>query len=663
MPQEARRLTQAYLASTMQPFLTQAVRVIPIVHDQRAPKVDRREACGLIIVALTVFYAPQALASSHSIADHPGARWWLVCCLAALLALALATAIWLKIKVARQTRHLVASEARLNTILDSVDAAIYIKDRQLKYQYGNRKVCGLYRLDPPDLIGHTDDDLHDTPQLATIRRNDLRVINQGERIASEEQFRDVDGKVSTYFSIKIPLLDAQGRVEGLCGISTDVTEHKETQEAAHRLAHFDPLTGMPNRRQLLERIEQAMQLIQNGSGVGALLCIDLDNFKRVNDARGHIVGDTLLQIVSTRLKELSPEDSMVARIGGDEFVILLPHLGRNTDCAAREAIQLAEHLRAALEQAVILDDQSFACSGSIGATLLRPDGKTTEDVLREANTAMHRSKGAGRNRVAFFETAMQTELEERLALEHDLAHAIGTDQLDMHLQPQYDASGSVVGAELLIRWNHPERGAISPARFIALAEETGIILRIGDWTLQRACQALRELQAHGHSYPISINVSPRQFRQSDFVSRVREILLETQAPADRLTFEVTEGTLIQDIQDAIDKMTQLTALGIRFSIDDFGTGYSNLTYLKRFPLHELKIDKSFLHDTPADPDNRAIVKLILAMARQLNLKVVAEGVETQDQADFLIAHGCDSLQGYLYARPMPISQWLQSHSA
>lgn len=602
----------------------------------------------------------QAVAPDYGIPT----RWWLMLGgLLVLLVAALAIATWLKTQVARQTRHLSASEDRLNAILDSVDAAIYIKDRQLRYQYGNRKVCQHYGLDLFDLVGQTDELFHKGADLATLRENDLRVIKDGERVAAEEQQHGAGGKIATYFSIKIPLRDRHGRVEALCGISTDITDHKAAQEAAHRLANYDSLTGLPNRRQLLERIAPTLQAIQEGNGVGALVLVDLDNFKRINDVRGHVIGDQLLCAASARLKDHSPDDSIVARIGGDEFVVLLPQLSRHADGAARRAIHIADQLRAVLEQPVMIAGQPCVCGGSIGVTLLRPEGKSTEDVLREANTALHRSKEAGRNRVAFFETGMQTELEERLSLEQDLAAAIGTEQLEMHLQPQHDVAGAVVGVELLIRWNHPSRGPVPPARFIPIAEETGIILRIGDWTLLQACRTLLELQEKGRLYPVSINVSPRQFRQPDFVHRVREILQETGAPAERLTFEVTEGILIEDIQGATDKMSELATMGIRFSIDDFGTGYSNLTYLKRFPLHELKIDKSFLHDTPIDPDNRAIVKLILAMARQLNLKVVAEGVETQAQANFLIEQGCDSMQGYLFARPVPIAQWLQSQTA
>jgi diguanylate cyclase (GGDEF)-like protein/PAS domain S-box-containing protein len=598
----------------------------------------------------------------------PDSVWWVLGTMGLLLFSALGIAALFKMQVARQTRDLQTSEARLNAILDSVDALIYIKDRQLRYQYGNRKVCKYFGLDLPDLIGHTDEDFFSGTPLKQIRDSDLRVIVHGERVAREEIIPKSDGAKSsqahsTFFSIKIPLRSADGTVEALCGISTDVTEHRATQQAAHRLEFYDPLTGLPNRRLLLERLRHAVDTIGAGEGIGALLFIDLDNFKRINDARGHVVGDAVLSGIALRLEDLRPTpDTVIARVGGDEFVFLMGRLGRTPEQAVRGAMEHAERVRHALEQAIIVGAQPYSTGGSIGVTLLLPDGKSPEDILREANTAMHRCKASGRNRIAFFETSMQMEIEERLALEHDLSQAIGTEQTQMHLQPQYDRGGKVAGVELLMRWTHPVRGPIPPARFIPVAEETGLIVRIGDWTLQQACLTLLQLEAAGQTYPLSINVSPRQFRQQDFVSRTREILQETGAPAHRLVFEVTEGILIEDIQAAIDRMSELAALGIRFSIDDFGTGYSSLSYLKRLPLYELKIDKTFVQDVPADTDNAAIVKLILAMSRQLNLRVVAEGVETPEQLAFLTAHECDAMQGYYFARPVTIAQWLEATS-
>jgi EAL domain-containing protein (putative c-di-GMP-specific phosphodiesterase class I) len=275
---------------------------------------------------------------------------------------------------------------------------------------------------------------------------------------------------------------------------------------------------------------------------------------------------------------------------------------------------------------------------------------------------MYRAKTAGRNRTAFFELTMQAEIEERLAIERDLALAIEAGQLEMYLQPQVDRHGTAISAELLMRWTHPQRGAISPAIFIPVAEESGIILQLGNWTLHQGCNVLMQLAAAGHAMPLSINVSPHQFRQADFVDQVRVALAKSGADPRQLILEITEGLLIENLEDTIGRMLEIARLGIRFSIDDFGTGYSSLSYLKRLPLFELKIDKSFIKETPDDPDDTAIVQSILSMAKHLRLRVVAEGVETQQQADFLISAGCDALQGYLFARPMPIAAWLQKQS-
>ena len=594
----------------------------------------------------------------------PPLFWWALAVLACLLMLAMGIAVLLKAQVARQTLHLKASETKLNTILDSVDAHIYIKDCNLRYLYGNRRLCERFGTSPEKLIGSTDDSFFDKRTRAMMRKDDLRVTEHGEKVMCEERNITVNGKTTeTFLSVKIPLRNPDGKVEALCGISTDISQHRATERAAHQLAFYDPLTGLPNRRLLLERIDRALDGAQHEARIGALLFIDLDHFKRINDARGHNVGDAVLCSVAQRLTDmLRPEDT-VARIGGDEFVILLDGAIQTPEEGTDAAMLTAEKARAALEQPIVIKNQDYLVGGSIGVTLLTPDSKSTADVLREADTAMYRSKEAGRNRVALYETRMHTEVEDRLALEYDLTQAIGTPQLEMQIQAQWDSANRVVGAELLMRWNHPERGPISPDIFIPIAEETGVILRLGDWALQQACMVLLQLKQSGAPYPLSINVSPRQFRQADFVKRVQEIIAKSGAPADQLIFEVTEGILIDDVQDSINRMTELNTLGVRFSIDDFGTGYCSLSYLKRLPLYELKIDECFIRDTPENTDDVAIVKLILAMARQLNLKVVAEGVETQEQADFLIKNSCNAIQGFLLARPMAINDWLSKKAA
>jgi diguanylate cyclase (GGDEF)-like protein/PAS domain S-box-containing protein len=452
--------------------------------------------------------------------------------------------------------------------------------------------------------------------------------------------------------------DPSGRATRVVGINRDITERKSREAEINQLAYYDVLTGLPNRRLLMNRLAQSLAGAKRTLLTGALLFVDLDRFKSVNDARGHAVGDTLLRRVAERLSGLLREGDTVARMGGDEFVLLLPDLADGLDLGARSAMAIAEKVRAALERPFHIDGQSFSSGASIGVTLMPKEEQTADDLLREADTAMYRAKASGRNQIAFFEASMQSEVEERMAFEHDLSQAIDAQQMTLHLQPQVDPAGHAVGAELLMRWNHPVRGQIPPSLFIPVAEETGMILRLGDWTLREGCKMLMRLMDAGQPLPLSINVSPRQFRQPDFVQRVKTVLRETGAPASWLIFEVTEGLLIDHLDESIERMHELAALGIRFSIDDFGTGYSSLAYLKRLPLYELKIDKSFVQDTPNDTDDSEIVQMVISMAKHLRLRVVAEGVETRAQADFLNASGCDSMQGYLFARPMPIEAWL-----
>ena len=439
--------------------------------------------------------------------------------------------------------------------------------------------------------------------------------------------------------------------ERAIALARDITEHK--------LAYYDALTGLPNRALLREQGQNALTAHRRLGEIGALICLDLDNFKQINDARGHAVGDELLIQVAQRLSHLLRSGDTVARLGGDEFVVLLHALASDMETATAAALRIGEQIRSALEVPHLLDERLYSSSASIGITLFPKKSEGVDDLLREADTAMCLAKKMERNhRLCFFEVAMLTDAQENLALAQDVKVALERGEISAYVQSQVNANATVVGGELLLRWNHPLRGNVSPDCFISVAEESGLILHMGDWVLVQACEVLVRLQATRPELSLSVNVSPRQFLQDDFVERIRTILQQTGAPPTQLILEITE-TLLVDNQHTIDRMTELVHMGIRFSIDDFGTGYSSLSYLKKLPLFELKIDKSFVQDIPDDADDTAIVQAILAVAQHLKLHVVAEGVETQAQADFLLAHHCNELQGYLFERPMLLQSWLE----
>ena len=440
----------------------------------------------------------------------------------------------------------------------------------------------------------------------------------------------------------------------------DVSERRAAQALATRLTYFDELTGLPNRRYLLDNLKQSLAASLRHGRIGGLVFIDLDNFKQVNDARGHLVGDELLKLVAARLKSCLRANDTLARLGGDEFIVLVDDLGSDFAEGAHNAALAAEKCRDALDHAFDIGNQTYKTSGSLGITLFPRDGQVADDILREADTAMYRAKSLGRNKIAFFGSTMQAEVESRLRLEYDLSEAIARGQLQAFVQPQFSVAGAVVGGEILLRWKHPQRGNVSPVDFIPVAESTGQILVIGDWVLQQAVMALQRLRTVDAALSLSVNVSPRQFLQEGFVANLCALLDASGVPGASLILEVTEGLLIQDWDTVQSRVRELMERQIRLSIDDFGTGYSSLAYLKRLPLYELKIDRGFVADIPHDPNDVAIVDSIISIAKHLGFKLVAEGVETQEQVDFLVSHGCDVLQGFLFARPMPLEDWLLS---
>ena len=456
------------------------------------------------------------------------------------------------------------------------------------------------------------------------------------------------------------------------GTQHDITERKRTEATIEQLAFFDPLTSLPNRTLLLDRLKQAMTASDRSERYGALLFIDLDHFKDLNDSLGHDVGDLLLKQVAQRLSSCVREGDTVARLGGDEFVVILVNLSTNAVEAAIDTEVVASKIIATLDQVYRFGGTSHHSTASMGVTIFQGSHISLDDLLKQADLTMYKAKADGRNTYRFFDPAMEVAVKERAALAADLRAAVEAQQFFLHYQAQVTGAGDVTGAEVLLRWRHPQRGMVSPADFITLAEETGLILPLGHWVLESACHQLAvwaNVPALAH-LTVAVNVSALQFAQADFVDQVMAVVQRTGANPLRLKLELTESLLVGNIADIIEKMVSLKSRGIDFSLDDFGTGYSSLSYLSRLPLNQLKIDRSFVNDVLINPDDAAIAKTIIALAHSLRLGVIAEGVETDAQREFLTGAGCHAYQGYLFSRPLPVaefeafarSHWLASRS-
>jgi diguanylate cyclase (GGDEF)-like protein len=440
---------------------------------------------------------------------------------------------------------------------------------------------------------------------------------------------------------------------------TDISKRKEAEEQIRHLAYFDPLTQLPNRRLLMVRLGLALAGSGRRRRHGALLFIDLDHFKVLNDTEGHEVGDLLLVEVARRLRACVRQGDTVARLGGDEFVVMLEDLDEDERLAAGQAEGVGEKIRHAAAEDYALKDRAYRGTLSIGVILFRDGRDSVDELLKHADVAMYQAKADGRDAVRFFDPQMQSALEARAALEDELRRVVPQRQLVLHYQPQIDEGQRVLGAEALLRWQHPQRGLVAPDEFIPLAEETGLIVPIGQWVLETACAQLKawERDPALRHLVLAVNVSARQFRQADFVAAVRNALDANAANPARLKLELTESVVLDDVDDTVAKMSALRAVGVGFAMDDFGTGYSSLSNLKLLPLDQLKIDRSFVRGVASDTGDAVIVRTIIAMAQSLGLNLIAEGVEDEAQRQFLNDHGCGAFQGFLFSRPVPVDDF------
>ncbi len=451
-----------------------------------------------------------------------------------------------------------------------------------------------------------------------------------------------------------------GEVTHYVAAFLDITQRKEAEEQIQFLAFYDPLTHLPNRRLLAERLDKALLAGHRRRSYSAVLFIDLDNFKTLNDTMGHDVGDQLLRQVGLRLRDSVRSSDTVARLGGDEFVILLEDLSEDLHEAIAQIEHLGRNLLESLGRPYQFGNLAHHCTASIGVIPFRSSGETVEHLLKSADMAMYKAKEAGKNSLCFFDPAMQTEVEQRAEIERELRTALQEQQFILHYQPQVDGAGHIFGAEALLRWRHPIRGYVAPGEFIAIAEDSRLILPIGQWVLEEACRQLElwSRQPATADLILAINVSALQFRDPGFVDSVAHALQKSGAPANRLKLEITESLLLDDMELSIERMRRLKEeIGVGLALDDFGTGYSSLSYLKQLPLDQIKIDRSFVQDIGSNPNDAAIAETVIALGRSFALKVVAEGVETDDQRAALVSRGCDAFQGFLFGKPVPIEEF------
>ncbi len=550
-----------------------------------------------------------------------------------------------------------ASEERYRLILQYSPTGILHYSNDLIITYCNDRLAQILQAPMERLIGMDMKILKDQRVLPALRA----AIDGKEGAYEGEYIATLSGAQIWVAMSCSPLHGTHGHLEGGIAIVADVSEQKRSEEEIRHLAYFDPLTHLPNRRLLMDRLGHALTASNRSREYGALMILDLDHFKSINDTQGHDVGDRLLVETAQRIAGCLRQEDTVSRLGGDEYVVMLERLGQSERAAATQSESIAEKIRFALSLPYVLggSEAEYFSTTSIGLTLFRGQNDSPEILLKQADMALYQAKGAGRNVVRFFSPAMQSAIESRAALQGALRRGLDKGEFCLYYQPQVDQMGRLIGAEALIRWLPPGQGVISPAQFIPLAEESGLILSIGQWVLDAACAQLKtwERDPRARDLQLSVNVSARQFHQPDFVEQVRQSLLASGADPTRLKLELTESVVLDNVETVIGRMQELDRLGVGFSLDDFGTGYSSLSYLKRLPLDQIKIDQSFVRDVPGDPNDAAIVRAILAMSRSLGLQVIAEGVETEAQRDFLFENGCSAFQGYLFGRPMPIGEW------
>jgi diguanylate cyclase (GGDEF)-like protein/PAS domain S-box-containing protein len=533
-------------------------------------------------------------------------------------------------------------------------------DTQGSIESFNKAASDIFSYQPNEILGQNITALmpphfqhkHATYLSHHSKDSEQQVLNTLREVEGQRK----DGSVFP-MSLSISKILRQGKVT-FVGLVRDISQQRKDEEEIYRLAFYDPLTNLPNRRLLFDRLQQAIHTSYRTDQHGALMFLDLDHFKQLNDSLGHDLGDILLQQVAARLQTCVREGDSVARMGGDEFVMLLESLSPYPNEAATQAEMIAHKVLAALTQPYSLREHTYVITPSIGIVLFLHQIESMDELLKKADVAMYQAKAAGRNNARFFDPTMQAAVSVRIDLEKSMRRALERNEFILHYQLQVNENSIATGVEALVRWNHGEHGMVSPASFIPLAEETGMILPLGQWVLETACAQLVAWANNPSTanWTMAVNVSVSQFANPNFVANVAKALTKTGANPQLLKLELTESMLVKDVDDVIVKMFELKAMGVTFSLDDFGTGYSSLSYLKRLPLDQLKIDQSFVRDLLTDANDAAIAHTIIALGHSLSLKVIAEGVETLEQRDTLAKMGCDAYQGYYFARPVTATE-------
>ena len=559
----------------------------------------------------------------------------------------------------RQTETMLReSNEKLRGIFEGAfDGIVLVDLASRKYITCNPAFSSLLGYTPEELTQFGVEDFHPPQDFPYVAEQFEKLFRGEIQISSDIPVKRKDGTVF-HADIKATHVNFGG-MKYLLANFCDITERKRVEEENRNLAFYDVLTGLPNRRLLMDRLQTALALSARSNRCGALLFLDMDKFKILNDTQGHDYGDLMLIEVGRRIRSSVRDVDTVARLGGDEFVVLIEEIDESMHVASQRAALIAEKIRSALVKPYLLKEYEYHSSPSIGISMYLGNAESVDTLMKNADMAMYEVKDSGRNAVLFFDPMMQLAVSARAELEADLRGALPNGQFQLLYQIQMDGARRPIGAEALIRWKHPWRGMVSPALFIPAAEDCGLIIDVGNWVIETACRQLAEWAQDTRTshLNLAINVSARQFQQQDFVVHMEDAINRHQIKSEHLKLELTEGVVLADVAEVVRKMHQLKKLGFRLSLDDFGTGYSSLAYLKQLPLDQLKIDQSFVRDITTDPNDAVMVKTIIGMGQNFHLDVIAEGVETEAQLDFLQQNGCMAYQGYLFSKPVAIEEF------